>query len=328
MQKFIKNTLTFSAAAILIIALLTLLPLYIVKKKVKLVINKNATIVLFGHSHPECAFNDTLIGNFKNLAHSAEPYFYNYQKVKLVLTQNPQIETVLIDFSNNEIDEKMNTWTWGYEYMSNMFPKFAPYMDETDISLLIKNNPKDFFSCLSIASRKNLIRIITNDYDVRSEMGGYLRLNHTESTRPGANGGDEANTSSQPGHVISSVNILYLQKIVAFCRQMHKRVYFVRSPQNKKFEYLKNERDFVRIKNTDFPSVELLDFNNFPLPDSDFADFGHLNYRGASKFSRWFNKLLNAGLLANKDKQDFIDKSISALKLKQNSQQFYALKED
>lgn len=324
MKRFIKHTLTFVAVALAMIVFFTLMPLYMVKKSGRFIINPKTRIVIFGHSHPECAFDDTLIDGFKNLAHSAEPYFYNYQKVKLVLSQNPQIRTVLVEFSNNEIDQKMNEWTWGYEYMSNMLPKFAPFMNKTDLSLLMENNPKDFLSCLSIATRKNLVRVLTADYDLHQEMGGYLRLDHTETAETGNAPAREA--VDKPGADISNVNIAYLQKIVAYCRQMHKQVYLVRTPQNKKFEYLKNEKAFLQIKNAEFPEIELLDFNDFPLPDSDFADFGHLNYRGASRFSKWFNSLLESGLLANKNKQAFIDQNISKLREVQNAAVFYASK--
>lgn len=312
MGKFIKQTVLFIAASTVMLLAIIFVPNYIIKKKSRFIISCKNKIVLFGHSHSECAFNDSMIYNFKNLSHSAEPYFYIYQKVKMVLPQNPQIETVLVEFSNNQIDEKMNEWTWGYKYMSNMLPKYTPFMDKADIDLLIKKSPSDFMNCLSISTRNNLARVFTSNYEFAGTIGGYLRLNHSQNN----SAADSANISSNKptGRGLSYVNIEYLQKIIAYCTDHHKKVFLVRSPQHRNYEYLKNEKEFLTIKNTLFSSVEFLDFNKFPLQEDEFADLGHLNYKGASKFSRWFNVMLASGLLNNKRKQDLIDQNIGAIK--------------
>lgn len=307
MNKFIKQTTVFIACCIFMLAALMFVPAYIVNKKSKFVIGEQYKIVLFGHSHPECAFNDTLIPGFKNLSHSAESYFYTYQKVKKVLSQNPQIETVLIEYSNNQIDEKMDDWTWGYKYMSNMFPQYASFMDKADIGVLIKNNPNDLMNCTSVLTRMNLLRIFTFNYNFTNTIGGYLRIKNSlaSSIKPALNTAANETTGATGLH-LSEVNIQYLQKIIEYCHNMHKKVYLVRSPQHKSYEYLKNEKDFIRIKNIKFAAVAFLDFNNFPLKDSEFADPGHLNYKGAAKFSAWFNSMLNSGLLNKGKNQSWV----------------------
>lgn len=308
MDKFIKNTSLFIITTAVLLFLIVFVPNYIVDKKSRFNIQHNSKVVLFGHSHPECAFNDSLISDFKNLSHSAEPYFYTYQKVKKVLSQNPQIETVLIEFSNNQIDEKMNDWTWGYKYMSSMLPQYGSFMDKSDINLLMENNPKDFMNCMSISTRKNLVRLLTWNYNFSDIMGGYLRVeNHQSGARSGASTSDTAGNSAN----LSIVNIDYLEKIIVYCRACHKKVCLVRSPQHKSYEYLKNEKDFMRIKKERFADIDFLDFNKFPLSDDDFLDYGHLNYKGAAKFSKWFNMMLNSGLLLNKNKQALINQHLN-----------------
>ncbi|ASU34764.1 hypothetical protein MuYL_2877 [Mucilaginibacter xinganensis] len=285
-------------------------PYFLINKNSSFKIDKKSKIVLFGHSHPECAFNDSVIADFKNLSQSAEPYFYTYQKVKQVLSQNPQIETVLIEYSNNQIDEKMNEWTWGYKYMSNMLPQYFPFIDKPDLMLLAKNNSKDFLNCLSIATKHDLYHVLTFNYNYTSKLGGYLHLQEVQKheIKPMTTSAEKASSN------YSAVNIIYLQKTIAFCKQMHKRVFLVRSPQHKQYEYLKNEKDYLAIKQHKFSDTELLDFNDFPLEDSEYADFGHLNYKGALKFSKWFNLKLLSGLLSYKNKQNIINESLIALK--------------
>ncbi|MDP9080728.1 MAG: hypothetical protein M3O71_25205 [Bacteroidota bacterium] len=314
MARFVKQTVLFMAASILMLLGLIGIPNYIVNKKSRFIISNKCKIVLFGHSHPECAFNDTLINNLKNLSHSAEPYFYTYQKVKMVLLQNPQIETVLIEFTNNQIDAKMDEWTWGYKYMSSMFPKYTPFMDKADIGLLVENNPKDFMNCLSVSTRTSLTRLFTSNYEFTNVMGGYLRLDRSQTNSTADSSGTPGEKITGPG--ISFVNLLYLQKIIAYCTQRGKRVFLVRSPQHHSYQYLKNENEFFKIKAAMFSSVEFLDFNKFPLAEDEFADFGHLNYKGALKFSKWFNTTLNSGLLDNDKKQLLINQSILAVTAK------------
>jgi hypothetical protein len=286
-------------------------PAYLIKKRSKFILSSDSKIVLFGHSHSECAFNDTLIHNLKNLSRSGEDYFYNYPKVRMVLDQNPQIETVLIEFSNNQIDEKMDDWTWGYKYMSAMLPRYQPFINKDDLIVLLKNNPGDFMNCMSISTRKNISRIIFRNYNFANDMGGYLRLNKIETFTNSSNANKPIN-DIKPAN-LSDVNIKYLKKIIAYCQHMHKKVFLVRSPQNRNYEYLKNELQFLKVKNTLFAGIPFLDFNNFPLQDQDFADPGHLNYKGAIKFSKWFNWMLASGVLSDHKGQYLIGKEITAL---------------
>ncbi len=94
--------------------------------------------VLFGHSHSECAFNDSLITNFKNLSNSGESYFYILPKVKNIVSQNPQIKNVFIEFTNNQITTNMNNWIWGEKLMSSRLTLHSPFMNSEDHFVLIK----------------------------------------------------------------------------------------------------------------------------------------------------------------------------------------------
>ena len=63
-----------------------------------------------------------------------------------------------------------------------------------------------------------------------------------------------------------------------------------------------------------FKNIEFIDFSEFPLTDEQFADFGHLNHTGALKFSKWFDKLLQKGLMSTEDKAMFVQKEIEKIK--------------
>lgn len=78
---------------------------------------------------------------------------------------------------------------------------------------------------------------------------------------------------------------------------MHKSVFLIRSPQHPLYEYRNNEAEFSRIRERYFSDIKFLDFNNFPLKNDDFADFGHLNFKGALKFSAYINQRIMNGML-------------------------------
>ena len=46
-------------------------------------IGTTSKYLILGHSHPQTAFNDSLIPDFLNKAQSGEAYFYTYLKAKL-----------------------------------------------------------------------------------------------------------------------------------------------------------------------------------------------------------------------------------------------------
>ncbi|MEI6140831.1 MAG: hypothetical protein WCP85_16290 [Mariniphaga sp.] len=109
---------------------------------------------------------------------------------------------------------------------------------------------------------------------------------------------------------ISETNILYLSKIIEFCKSNNVQVYLIRSPLHKKFPGRWNEQEFIQILNSKFSKIEFLDFKDFPLQNHEFGDLGHLNYRGAKVFSVFFNGLLNSGILNRKNKLEYINDEI------------------
>lgn len=272
--------------------------------------SKNHLLVL-GHSHSECAFNDTLINGLVNYSQSGESYFYTYAKIKLIVDSNPQIDRVFIEFSNNQIDKKMDDWVWGDECLTFRFPMFASFMETDDFKLLLQNNRKSFVKSL-VPWFQNNINYIFKRFERSNEIGAYLYLERqkVDSTIIV----DSSNSIiNKPLAKISESNILYLQKIISYCRQRRIKIFLVRSPQHENYAGFENEVPFQNIRKKYFSTIEFLDFAKFPLPNDKFGDLEHLNHKGAKIFSIWFNNLLNNGLLEKSKKQDFIDDSMTKL---------------
>lgn len=282
----------------------------IIKDKASFKIKEDTKYVIFGHSHSECTYNDSLIQHFQNFGNGGEAYFYTETKLKQVISQNSNIETVFIEFTNNQINEIMNDWIWKDKYIVNRYPDFQAFMNKDAHFLLLTNNFSGFVNSFSLAIKSNFKRIIKGDYNFANTLGGYqyLKKNKVDSFLNA-----QASNLVIEKQEISIYNIECLEKIVDFCQRQNKQVMLVRSPQHTKCLAMQNEEKFQEILQSKFPEISFLDFNKFPITNAEFADLEHLNYKGANRFSIWFNSLIQNGLLSMPNKQKFIDDQMAEL---------------
>jgi len=229
----------------------------------------------------------------------------------MVLEQNRNIELVFIEFSNNQIIGEMDTWTWG-ERVSSRYNTFTPFMSLKDHALIFNNNSYVFFNNLSISTKTGLENLITENLDYSSKIGWYssLRQNKVDSILAQLPTENQKLSFSTD---LSFTNIKYLKKLINYCQDKGKRVFLIRSPLHKKYPLLANELVYKSVLNSEFNNLEYLDFSKFPLSDSEFGDLQHVNYRGAARFSSWFDQLLKDGLISKKDKQEFINERIKVI---------------
>lgn len=311
-MKFTAQTALFVLTFFFLLFVLIYTLNEVTAKKANFKLDQDIKYVVFGHSHPACAFNDSLISNLRNLSDNGESYFYTYPKVKNIILQNPKIEAIFIEFTNNQIDAKlMDDWIWEDKRMSFRYPKYMPFIDGQDHLLLIEKNFTNFGNCLSVSVKEKASRILKNDFDYVDEIGGYNYLDRhkTDSLlkvrKPKIN-----NKVVKTNPKLAHYNIKYLNKIIDFCKENNKKVFLIRSPQHKEYPKLNNENIYSEVKKKYFSTVELLDFNDFPLDNAAFGDLDHLNFKGAKVFSNWFDALLKEDLLNRQDKQDFIKRQM------------------
>lgn len=307
MKRFLYRLTFIAGMALVLMASSFLFTNQFIGKHAKIELDKSKSMLVIGHSHSECAFNDSLIVNSSNISSSAESYFYNYYKILAILKQNKQLKTVFIGFSNNQVDEVMDDWTWDDRHLQNKYKTYAPFIDLEGTKLLYTKNPNGLIGNFGASVFHNLY-VIASGSNLTKKIGGYLSL---VMTRP-----DTIPVKEQKGKEqysfkkTSAVNLHYLKAIINKCKAENINVYLVRSPLHKEWKYLRNEQVFQRVLRKEFSATEFLDFKDFPLADSDFADSEHLNFRGARKFSLFFNRLLDEKMLLRADKEEFIKAEI------------------
>lgn len=308
MKTILKKVGVFLGLSITLVVFLILLSNYTVRKHSNFKISKDISYAFFGHSHSECAYNDALITNSKNLSSSGESYFYTFQKVKKTLSDNPQIKTIFVEFTNNHVDSIMDSWIWGYEKMSFYLPKWGPFLDSEDYNVLLSNNSKDLLSCFSISTRKNLYRVASRDFYLGDEIGNYLDKRGSKVNSMIAE--NKFNRTVSKKLSISKTNLNYLRKIIEACKSKNINIFLIRSPQHDKYGDLINEYVYKRVYENRFSDVRLLDFNKLYFPNEQYIDLHHLNYEGATKYSLFFNQILENKILEKKNSVNLIDSLI------------------
>ena len=307
MRKFIFKSVFFIGLTSAIIGCGVLFTNIYVTEKAEFNLNQNSKYIILGHSHSECAYNDSLINDFSNLSQSGESYFYTYQKLKMILGQNIHIKAVFIELSNNQIIDQMNEWIWGDKYLSHYYSTYSPFMTLADNKLIAEHNIFGLLNVLPVSFKNNFLNIFTNNLNYSNKIGSYNYLVR-DKTDSLLSADDYLKDSIDYQKGVSIRNIEYLDKIIDYCLKSGKKVYLLRSPLHPKYVGYKNESIFKGIISSKYSKIDFFDFSKFPLLNSEFGDLDHLNYRGAKIYSIWFNKLIVEGLLTQKNKQDFIDR--------------------
>lgn len=319
MKSFVVRTVMFSIIVLVVISGIVVLVNYKIDNGSFYKISPDKSILILGHSHTECGYNDSIIHDALNLSSGGECYFYTYFKLKKLLEENSNIKSVFVGYSNNMIEKEMDEWIWGEAYISARYPKYGAFMNLDDIGLLFKKNPKVMLATQPIATKKYISFLVGGNHDIIKEQawGGYLFLKRDKTDSLIA---AQASFPKEPIDTnLAEINLLYLDKIVMCCKSAGIPIYLIRSPLHPSYRGVRNEELFVKTTTSRYSDVSFLDFKNFPLANSEFGDLDHLNYKGAKKYSVFFQDLLDANLLKADNKQLMIDEAIRDYKNQSDS---------
>ncbi|WP_178987641.1 hypothetical protein [Winogradskyella schleiferi] len=311
MVTFLKRTILFMFIFLSLIVLIVIGTSILERKTIDFQLQQKPNYIVVGHSHSECAYNDSLIPNLKNLSQSGDSYLYSYIKTKQIIKHNPSVNVIFIEFTNNQIERDIEEWIWSDKFITYKYPMYASFTSINENLLLFKHNPKAYTKGLGLSLKMKSTRFFKNDADYLNQLGGYLYLERdkTDSILNADVGSNNKPTVISKG--ISEINLSYLDALIKFCKANEKRVVLIRSPQHEKYNEYQNEKTYQELLNTRYATVEYLDFSNFPLSNSEFGDLQHLNHKGAKVFSEWFATLLENGLLEKRNKQDYIDENMN-----------------
>lgn len=289
MKRFFHKLFLFT---FLISSLIILLSFFIeakTKSKSKFILNRNINSVFIGHSHPQYAYNDSIIKHSVNLSYSMDSYFHSYIKLKFFIQQNKQLKNIFIEYSNNSIVKLMDNATYGDNTKPKMI-KHMPYLSSSEHLLLFTKNPLTYLSAKIESANYYAKKIIEKQLNMTREFGRFeknsnklnnSKINKTPCIKP------KILTS------FSYLNIYYLIKIKVLAKINKLNFYLIRTPTHQKWNGREYEFYFKKFKDIYLPNEKLIDLVNFKLKNEDFGDLQHLNTKGAIKYSKYIDKTIN-----------------------------------
>lgn len=261
--------------------------------------NDTVNSIIIGHSHAECAYIDSLIPHTINIAQSGEAYFYSYIKLRKLLEANKNIRRVMIEVTNNNLEKEMDEWTFGEMYLRYRYQKYAHLLQPEELRLLFRKNPLAVTDAVAVTVKNNLDykRVGSMPYYTYTDWGGFKKWEQSkidsflqiqkkqQQIKPAV--------TAIPVFKESAYNLRFLDSIVALCRQHQKQVLFLRAPQHPSYRNPFIDSVYFKTLKARYSAIPLIDFGNMELPDEEYLDFQHVNFKGAIKVSGKLDSVLN-----------------------------------
>lgn len=292
MKKFFLNSIQFGLLFSSLVAVSFCILLLRTKSRAVFTIDKHTKHIVLGHSHPECAYNDSLIQNFQNFSMSGESYFYTLPKVKNIVAQNPQLETIFLEFTNNQVSKNIEDWIWEEKYLSYYYAIYSPFIETSDKFRILLNKPAAFLKNLPIVF-KDLLKKNISPVNYASEFGGYKRIDGTLENYEKTNQDSIIEDFVLINDETSQIHIEYLKRIIQYLGENNINVVLIRTPQHYSYQGFENEKQYQAILKSEFSDVNFIDFTKIPLTYDHFRDTEHLNREGARVTSNYLNKILS-----------------------------------
>jgi len=289
MKRFIIQIFKFTFVAIASIALL-FIGSYCIMKRASFKIDDRKNILVLGSCYTETAV-DEHFSRAENLAQTGTANIYSYVKLKKLLEDNPQIDTVITSFRQIELD-KDPLWVMSDEFM---FPKiafnitllgkeeFAVYTNKGSLVQSVLQMP-----IRNIASILSFFKTKTYTYQ-NLRVGGFLPLDY-KLREDEMVGNDKDILDTKPDITFTTIQRLYLQKMMTLCTERGIKFFLINPPVFGGNKYFDSRLELLAdCRDNYLPDAELMDYSNFEMVDTCFADITHLNRWGAAKWSEYLN---------------------------------------
>ncbi len=317
MKNFVLRVSLYSAAVIAILLVIALSVEAMMRKRPLFRIPPKYNGIILGNSHAACGIDDQYINGFINLGRVTEAYMYTYIKLREIIKQNPQLNTVFIEFDNIQIEKKwIDKWLFTDGHMARFLPRFQPFMDKSELSLLAQKKPLAFISLQHnfITEGFNFVTNRELTYYDEGVIGGNSRhkTSHADSLLQVSPA-----ISLLPANEVnlSQLNLQYLRKSIDMCQENGIQIVLFRLPIQEKFELWQNENAFQQIVDEQFADIPFIDLQKFPLEISDFYDLDHLNIYGSEKISKLLNQAIQDGLLHQSNMQAMLNTRMDSLRI-------------
>ena len=285
MRKYILKVLFFAFIIIVVIVLLFIRYDIVVKVNANnYKLPDNISKIIIGDSHVQLALNEKLIPNSVNLSIASESYLYSYKKIKLITSNNRQIDTIFIGAGYHNFSSYYDADLYNQYSFNNYF-----YLFDINEQLTLLQKYQFDTNFLSGAYKQ----LFKNDYYLwkgRFEIiKTDLSLNNTSIEKRIQEQFLNSNYSMS--------NIKYFESICSYCELNKITLIAINTPLHKKYyervplNYIQTYNNIMR-KN----KIRVIDFKGLNFKDEDFLPDGdHVSEKGATKTSVLLNEIIKIG---------------------------------
>lgn len=283
MKKFVRHILVFTgclAACMLTVAAWNKL------RPLNHEVLQSATIVL-GDSHMACAFNPKLFPGTQNISQTAEPLIASFYKLKYLYNHGAQADTVIIGVSYNTFsaynDLKFQEAPWAQNQLKRLCPimslvDFKPY--KIDTTVYFREKFKQIFIVPQIGDA--------------TYIGEYKRKEyHLDKANLNEKIGDHFFLNSKESYALSEASNMYLDSLIALSQKSDFAIYLVSLPVHEAYhKEVPTKFKLALNRALNKFGQRSITYHEYSFPDSLFADYDHLNHKGAGVFTKSLRKKL------------------------------------
>ena len=283
MKRFIHRLLVFFLITIILGSIICVVFVLIINSKTNEIrLNDNITDIYIGDSHLQCAIQDSLLLNSKNLGTSSESYYFSYFKLNHVLKSNPNIHRVYLGYSYHNLSEYYDEYIFG-KFSNSVSPNYFFILPFKEQMKMIRWNLSDLPAYIKSILKKGVIIMLPkrslpfiggyeNPFSdvsaIKSSMDKRLNLQYYSN-----------------GDIIdfSSINLSYFNKIINLCNDYNVEIILLNTPLHKYYQS-KLPTEYIKEYNAiiDKTKLNVIDFQNFDFTDSCFIPDGdHVSMEGA-----------------------------------------------
>ena len=258
---------------------------YIVNKRN--ILNSNITTIICGDSHTKTAINDDVINDAINVSIASQTYYWTYEILTRLLETNRNIERVILSYSYHSLSFRLDKYNMT-SISGSSRRTYALIADSKQLWEMAKSDLFGFFTNVVDTSITHIIKVIKGAEAVDMYYIGEYYPMYTNNLTNENVVGSIHNHYYINGRLqnISEEQIRYLLKIDTLCQTYNVQLYVVNTPINSRYSVL------VPIKfRTIYNKVamllqcEILDYGDYIMSDSCYANADHLNASGAEIFT-------------------------------------------
>ncbi len=244
--------------------------------------NKKISELFVGDSHINNCIDDKLFKNAKKISIQSESYYFSFFKCKKIIELNSSITTIYLGFNYHNLSNYYDDCIFGV-LSDQIAPKYFLMLPLNEKLKMIKANTHNVTSFCK--------KTITESYNF-----SYINApndDHFENTSANKNSIDKRLLFQfyKEGKIrnFSSLNIFYLEKIIALCDENKINLCFLQAPLHYYYkkgvpESYKNKYGAL-IKKYNKP---LISFDNLHFDDNCFIPDGdHVSEKGAERASNY-----------------------------------------